>query len=84
MAVARAADLVGDFRDRQGRLPQQVLRAFDAALDDVAVRRHARRLAERVGEMTGTQRDGTRDGGKGQRVAKVLFDVVDGAPQLVR
>ena len=51
MTVARAADPVRDFGDRQVRVAQQCLGALDAQVQHVAVRCHAGGCAKRVREM---------------------------------
>ena len=84
MAVTGAADAIGDLGDRHVRLAQQFLRALDAPLEHVAVRRHACGLPERVRKMAGAQRDGVRDRRQRELVAQVLVDVLDCASQLVR
>src|SRR5581483_11824304 len=84
VAVTRAADLRGDLGDRELGAAKQPLRAFDAPLEDVAMRRDAGPFTDRVREMPGRQRPGLRERGERQVAAQVVAAVLPRPAQLVQ
>lgn len=61
MALAREAAMLGDARERPVAVREQMLRRFDALLDQPLMRRLARRRAERVDEVAARHAACTRD-----------------------
>lgn len=60
MALVRETDPLGNFGERQGRVPNQSLGCLDAAVTEIAVWRHAGTLLERSAKMPHRKTGDTR------------------------
>src|SRR5258708_36113104 len=83
MALIDETYMVGNFADRELACGQKFLRFFHPGIDDILVRRLARRLFEQPGEVIGTHVDSLSNPGNSQICSQTTLTLFDSAHQLI-